>query len=61
MQPLGRKKMRYNYVDNHPPKGYVNWWESEIDISCNKKADRQKAKKFLKDAFEDYQEENIDG
>jgi len=47
MKPYGlRSKLKYNYKDNHPQKGYVNWWEIESkDIS--KKRERFKQKKIL--------------
>lgn len=46
MKPYGRiTKRMYNYVDNHPPKGYVNWWEAEFKF--NKKTERQKIKKEI--------------
>jgi len=47
MQPLGRKPIRLNLEDCHPPKGYVNWWEKEIGSTGNKKAARQDAKKEI--------------
>jgi len=46
MKPYGRKPKSHNYEDNHPPKGYINWWEAELD-SLNKKTERQKAKKEI--------------
>lgn len=39
------KKINSNYVDIHPPKGYINWWENTRFI-C-KKRDRQLAKKEI--------------
>lgn len=47
MQPLGRKPMHYNYKDYHPPKGYRNWWEVELDSYGNKKGYRKKIKMCL--------------
>ena len=44
MKPFGKQYMHHNYKDNHPPKGYVNWWE--IDI-INKKTERQDGKKQI--------------
>jgi len=41
MKPYGRtKNIKQNLVDNHPPKGYINWWEDEMD-SVSKKTERQ--------------------
>ena len=37
--------------DNHPPKGYVNWWEKENAIVKSKKSERQISKKELIEAF----------
>ena len=47
MKPFGRQYRHHNYEDNHPPKGYVNWWE--IDI-INKKTERQDGKKQIMEA-----------
>ena len=41
------KKFRFNYPDNHPPKGWVNWWETEMG-SVNKGRARQEAKRNLR-------------
>jgi hypothetical protein len=46
MKPYGRKPKHHNYEDKHPPKGYINWWEAELD-SLNKKTERQKAQKII--------------
>lgn len=44
MQPYGRnKKFKHNFPDNHPSKGYVNWWEVELG-SVDKGRARQEAK-----------------
>jgi len=37
------KKFRYNYPDNHPKKGWVNWWEVELG-NVVKGSARQQAK-----------------
>ena len=48
MKPYNiRKKFRYNYVDNHPKKGWVNWWEVEIGNTIPKSSVRFKIKKEL--------------
>ena len=45
MQPLGRKPLKINHPDVHPPQECINWWERE-SISGNKKAARQTDKKL---------------
>lgn len=48
MIPYGKnKKMRENYPDNHPPKGWVNWWEVELG-GVNKGSERQRAKRDIR-------------
>jgi len=56
MKPYGRKPKHHNYEDNHPPKGYVNWWEFELD-SLNKKTARQFLKKETEIETVRYREE----
>ncbi len=47
MIPYGKNaKMHYNYQDNHPKKGRVNWWEVELG-DINKGAERQRAKREI--------------
>lgn len=47
MLPYGKnRKFGYNYKDNHPKPGYVNWWEYELG-DVNKKKERQEAKKEI--------------
>ena len=47
MKPYGRQTCNHNHRDYHPPKGWVNWWEAEInDIS--KKRERRKARMELR-------------
>ena len=48
MQPLGRKPKHHNYKDYHPIKGYMNWWEVELDPGENKKGERRETKICLK-------------
>jgi hypothetical protein len=43
-----RDKFRYNYTDCHPKKGWVNWWEAELNTVKSKKTARQKIKRELK-------------
>jgi hypothetical protein len=48
MKPYGlRNKLRVNLPDNHPKKGWVNWWEAELNTVKSKKTARQKIKATL--------------
>jgi hypothetical protein len=48
MIPYGKnKKMRRNLPDNHPKKGYINWWEVELG-GVDKGSERQEAKKEIR-------------
>lgn len=49
------KKFKFNYPDNHPPKGWVNWWEVEMG-SIDKGRARQEAKREIRKELND---ENI--
>jgi hypothetical protein len=52
MKPYGlRSKLRINLPDNHPKKGWVNWWEVEWNNVKSKKSDRIKIKQRLKNLF----------
>ena len=44
--------MRENYPDNHPKKGYVNWWKVELG-DIDKGRERQEAKRNIKKELED--------
>jgi hypothetical protein len=45
MKPLGRVPVRFpSKEDCHPPKGYVNWWEAEVDTSSKARYRRETAK-----------------
>jgi hypothetical protein len=49
-----RSKLRYNYTDCHPKKlgkGWVNWWEAELNSVKNKKSARQLVKKIIKNSL----------
>ena len=46
-----RSKLMVNLPDNHPKKGYVNWWEVEWHTVKNKKSARQKIKNKLKELY----------
>ena len=49
MKPYGlRNKLRINLKDNHPQKGFVNWWEVEWKTVKSKKSARQTIKNLLK-------------
>lgn len=56
MIPYGKSsKLRINLPDNHPQKGYVNWWENDFG-DIKKGAARQKAKRQInKELNENYQ------
>ena len=43
MKPYGFKQHHHNHTDCHPKKGWVNWWEAEIDSFKSKKRARQEA------------------
>ena len=47
MKPVGRKIINYfpGKIDNHPRKGFVNWWES-IKI-CQKAREKCMVKKEI--------------
>ncbi len=47
MKPYGRKPKHHNYQDNHPPKGYVNWWEKDLENKYSKKSARHQSKKVI--------------
>jgi len=42
-----RKKIMLNLVDNHPQKGWKNWWEVEMG-GVDKGSARQKAKREIR-------------
>lgn len=48
-----RDKLRYNYTDCHPRKGWVNWWEVELGTGKSKKTARWKAKKSIRKELEE--------
>ena len=44
MKKYGRQRQHPgNLPDNHPPKGFVNWWESECHSGKSKKRARVEA------------------
>jgi hypothetical protein len=49
MKPAGRHTVRFpSKHDDHPPKGYKNWWEVESDTTKNgKNRDRRQSKKDI--------------
>ena len=40
------KRIKKNLKDNHPQKGFINWWEANF-CNGNKKSERQLAKKEI--------------
>jgi hypothetical protein len=42
-----RDKLKLNLPDNHPKKGWVNWWEVEWNTVKSKKSARQMGKKII--------------
>jgi len=49
MKPYGRNKQHPgNQPDNHPKKGWVNWWEVETPKVKSRKRERQSIKKEIK-------------
>lgn len=51
MQPLGRKPKIYNFIDNHPQKGYKNWHD---DIcSANKGGSRLQVKRLIRNEIKE--------
>jgi hypothetical protein len=54
MKPIGRHPIRFpSKRDFHPPKGWINWWESEINNDeTNKAREKEKIKKEIKEELE---------
>ena len=53
MIPYGKnKKFKLNLPDNHPKKGYVNWWEFEWG-DVDKGRERQEAKREIRKELND--------
>ena len=59
MKPYGKKYHKHNHPDNHPKKGYINWWEYEIDQVKSKKTERQRYKKEIKNGVEALVDEHV--
>lgn len=59
MKPLGRKPMHRNFVDNHPPKVFINWWEVEIGTLENKSAEKRNSNKEIEEQKQEYEQERI--
>jgi hypothetical protein len=58
MKAYGRNKQHPgNLPDNHPKKGYVNWWEDENSNVKSKKKERQKTKNELLAELEEVKKE----
>jgi hypothetical protein len=50
MKPYSkRNKLKLNIPDYHPQKGYINWWEANIEIAAVKGKERQTAKKIIQE------------
>ena len=48
MKKYGRQSQHPgNLPDNHPPKGHVNWWETEYHNGKSKKKARREAKQDI--------------
>ena len=61
MKPYGTKPQHpSNIPDNHPPKGYVNWWEVENVKVKSKKYERQLAEKQIRYELQDAQNDWTD-
>ena len=55
MQPLGRKPIRPPWKTDHHPRrqhGWRNWWEVEMNDGPNKTAEKEAAKKEIKEEIE---------
>lgn len=50
MRAYGQKYCHHNLPDNHPKKGYVNWWEVEWN-KVIKKAERWRGKKQIEEGI----------
>lgn len=58
MKPMGQRPVRFpGKTDCHPPRGYVNWWEKEMNQPSKKRA-RQQARKALDELHQMDQELN---
>ena len=57
MKPFGREKNissgRAWKIDNHPPKGYVNWWKNMCDFLTRSRM-KQINKKEIDKEIEEY-------
>lgn len=52
MKTYGRRRQHPgNLPDNHPSKGFINWWEAEGKVK-SKKSERQDAKKEITNELE---------
>ena len=43
---MEEKKIKHNFEDYHPARGFVNWYEDEYDW-VNKKSERRKGKQEI--------------
>jgi len=52
MKAYGRHRQHPgNIPDNHPAKGFINWWEAD-DAVKSKKTERQRARKEILNEME---------
>jgi hypothetical protein len=55
MKRYGRQKQHPgNLEDNHPSKGFINWWEAEYHCGKSKKRERYSAKRCIVKEIEEY-------
>jgi len=54
MKPLGDRKLGYyrGKRDIHPPKGWINWWETIITRG-NKSFEKEKVRNEIKEQLEE--------
>jgi hypothetical protein len=52
MIAYGKKKIRHNFEDYHPRRGYENWWENEFNTVSKKRA-RQEFKQQIKEELKE--------
>lgn len=54
MKALGLRPVRFpGKEDCHPRKGYVNWWENDMNDIGNKAYEKQKARKEILNELRD--------
>ena len=59
MKPEGRKKVKFPAKrDNHPKKGWINWWENIADL-ISRNTRKQKIRKEIEDEIMEGTYQNI--